>query len=85
MAFDKAAYWAQKGQPRPKGRKCVILQCGTCGSSDGTVKGKFFVCNTHACQKKLAKSLFDHMMAAAAAEEGKLPEHMRPGVAPAPA
>lgn len=78
MAFDKAAYWAQRGEKRAKGRSCVILQCPTCRSSSGTVNGPNFICNTEACQRKLAKTLLDHLMAAEAAEAGKLPQHLRP-------
>ena len=66
MAFDKAEYWAQKGQPRPKGRLATILQCRACKSTSGTVKGRFFICNTGSCQRQLAKTLADHIAASRA-------------------
>lgn len=67
MAFDKAAYWAQKGQPRAKGRPCQILCCPTCKGTRGTVEGRNFICVTDSCRRKMLKALFNHTQAARAA------------------
>lgn len=63
MAFDKAAYWAQKGQPRAKGRACTMIICPDCKKSEGTLYWGNFVCNNRWCQEKLQRRLAEHMVA----------------------
>lgn len=37
MTFDKAAYWAQKGKSRRRGRYAMaVMACKTCGATCGT-------------------------------------------------